>query len=175
MKNLNILSTSSGAKVDKHKASFHLSLKGFENHKHQLLIFQEARVSFVCEICDFKEDFHSDGELEEGSLIEDSTDTLQIEDSFDNDDSCIIVKYPTCQSNSIDGEELLVTEGVILSSSPSDTQKSSSSEGSQERLNPRTISRSLNLNQVEVEMLIQNQKVKKQRSFQLQLERRRMR
>ena len=167
MKNLHILSPSSGAKVGILTNVKHLSIclqKALKtcNHKHQLLIFQEARVSFVCEICDLKEDFHGDGEQEAGCLIEDSTDTLQIEDSFDKDDSCIIVKSPTGRRNSIDGGELLVTEGVILSSSPSDAQKSSSSEGPQEKLNLRTTSRSLNLNQIEVEMPIQNQIIGRQ-------------
>jgi len=162
VRNLNFLSPSSQAKVGVLADIKHLSVclqKALETcqHRLQLLIFHEARVSVVCEICDLKEDFNGDGEQEAGSHIEDSTDTLQIEDSFDKDDSCIIVESPTGRRKSIDGDgdKLLVTGGVILSSSPTNTHKSLSG-GFQEKPTPRISLSNTGLCQIEVERSIWN-------------------
>ena len=150
-KNLKILSPNSDVKVglltDLRQLSHKLekALKTC-NHRLQLLIFQESRVRFVCEICNLKEDLYDEGTTEQesvGSNVEDSEDTLELDESYEKDDSSIIVESPTPQSKD-DNDKLLVTEGVILSTSPSQSHKSSSRENLE---SPRTTS---DLNQREI-------------------------
>ena len=94
-KNLKILSLNSDVKVglltDLRQLSHNLekALKNC-NHRLQLLIFQESRVRFVCEICNLKEDLYDEGTTEQESVcsnVEDSEDTLELDESYEKDDN----------------------------------------------------------------------------------------